>query len=239
MAETYAELKAEIENWLDNQNPNLIAAIPTFITLAEVGFGRKLHTRDMECRATTPAVPNLVTDETRGVYPLPADWGGHKTVEIVGDNIAMLYWRKLARLADLGEGGTNWLLTKYPDLYLYASLSNAEAWLKNDPRIPLWSSAAAEVMDEIIRHDDQDRFSGGPLRTLTLRNRPWINLRENQGRLQYLPVYDFYDLLDSGITSAQVGEYPGYFTVTESFVKIWPVPSGDPTGDAGWVGCDA
>lgn len=49
---------------------------------------------------------------------------------------------------DIATSGSNWLLTNYPDLYLYASLVAAEGYLKNDPRVVLWKAQLDEGIAE-------------------------------------------------------------------------------------------
>lgn len=54
------------------------------------------------------------------------------------------YYAKIPALSV--SNTTNWLLTRSPDLYLYATLLAAEAYLKDDERLPIWKS----IQDEII-----------------------------------------------------------------------------------------
>ena len=214
---TYAELKTAVQNALDNNNPNLIAAIPDMIALGEAWMRRHLHTREMECRSTTPLLPDGVADEDKGIYDLPADWGGHRTVERRTDNLVILYWRKLASLSD--SNTSNWVLEKHPDLYYSASLAHSEAWLKNDPRVALWAQSSIQIIKEIEEHDVHDRYSGGPIRVRTERAAPW---RGCAVRLEYLPPFDFFDLEGSDFIGDS--DHPGYFTVAEDKIRIWPKP---------------
>ena len=221
--DTYADLQASIRDWMDidAQQVQLTNVIPDLIRMAESWMSRHLHTRDMECRISTPLVPDGVANEDRGVYDLPSDWAGHKTVERVGTNLVILYWRKIPNLSDTVT--TNWLLTKYPDLYLYASLSAAEGWLKDDPRIPLWSNAAQVALEEVQAHDIHDRYSGGPLKMRMDDDRFWrANTRGGNGRLEYMPPFNFFDLAERDVW--QDPGQAGYFTVAESFIRIWPKP---------------
>jgi len=48
---------------------------------------------------------------------------------------------------DLATSSTNWLLTNYPDAYLYGALAEAEGFLRNDSRVPMWKA----LFDECIR----------------------------------------------------------------------------------------
>lgn len=56
------------------------------------------------------------------------------------------YWKKW----DLATNTvTTQLLIDHPGAYLYAALAEAEAWLKNDPRIVTWKAMANEALQEI------------------------------------------------------------------------------------------
>jgi len=46
--------------------------------------------------------------------------------------------------------GTNWLLTKHPDVYLFGSLVQAELFLVDDPRIPLWSTKYEVALGQVL-----------------------------------------------------------------------------------------
>lgn len=232
MATTYTELLTEIQNFLDNANPNLVAAIPTFVDDAERWFSRHLHTRDMECVSTHPIAPTGVTDDTAGIYDLPADWGGHKSISISGDSLAIHYWQKIPALNDTTQTD-NWLLLKYPDLYRYASLMSAEAFLKNDPRIAVWAAKAQAILDEVEAHDEHDLYSGGPLRSRS--DRPWVG-DGAPGRLEYMVPFDFFDMQIRNTLATS--SCAGWFTVTQSNIRIWPKPDiSNPTGSPGWTSC--
>lgn len=58
---------------------------------------------------------------------------------------------------------TNWLLTNAPDVYLYASLLEAEPFLKNDPRIAVWRDFLAQAIADLEVEDHESRYSGGVL----------------------------------------------------------------------------
>ncbi|MCK8356920.1 hypothetical protein LXA28_18340, partial [Erwinia amylovora] len=59
---------------------------------------------------------------------------------------------------------TNWLLTDHPDLYLYGSLLQAEAYLFNDDRLAVWKTAHDEVMAEIMTAGNAIRSSTSGVR---------------------------------------------------------------------------
>lgn len=50
---------------------------------------------------------------------------------------------------DIATSTTNWLLTKYPDLYLYGSCLQAERFLRDDERLPIWVAFFTEAMESV------------------------------------------------------------------------------------------
>lgn len=44
---------------------------------------------------------------------------------------------------------TNWVLTKYPDLYLYGALAHTAPYLKNDERIAVWDGIYQTILRDI------------------------------------------------------------------------------------------
>lgn len=237
MATTYDELKAEIQSESDNNLPNFVAAIPSFIHRAERRFTRLLRTLEMECRATHAAVPVGTTDENKGVYALPADWHQHKVVEVDNDVIKLLYMQSIPALSASNQ--TNWLLDKSDDLYVYGSLVFAEPWLKNDERIQIWSSLADSIIAEIVEEDEAGRYGGGPLQVRVGTQQLFRGLQQGQGRYQFLSPHNFFDLESTGRDIRQFGFRPGVFTIAERKLRILPKPGTDESGTAGWTGCGA
>jgi len=56
---------------------------------------------------------------------------------------------------------TNWLLTRHPDIYLWAALLAAEAYLVNDERLGVWKAALDEAIGELTQAGNRKRFAGG------------------------------------------------------------------------------
>lgn len=66
-------------------------------------------------------------------------------------------------IPDLATNSTNWLLTRHPDLYLFATLVESALYTQDDTRIPLWAEKASALLDAVQRTDDRDSFDGGIL----------------------------------------------------------------------------
>lgn len=75
--------------------------------------------------------------------------------------LAMAYWQRIPSLSEITP--TNWLLEQHPDIYLYGSLVQAEAYLANDERVGLWKSAHDEAIGELQQAGQRARWGAGPL----------------------------------------------------------------------------
>jgi hypothetical protein len=167
----YASLQAAVAGWLNKaSDANLVARIPEFIQLAEARLKRRMEDEHQETIATITF--------TDGVADLPADFDGLIDIDgdfqenpiiydIVGDQIqadpaisgpaTINYSKTLPNLSDAAP--TNWLLDHAPDIYLYASLIQAEFYGWNDERLPLIKAALDEALVE--RHLDNERRRWG------------------------------------------------------------------------------
>lgn len=58
---------------------------------------------------------------------------------------------------DIATDLTNWLLTNYPDAYLYGALIEAEPYLVNDQRLNTWIRLFEAAMEEIDEVDQRNR----------------------------------------------------------------------------------
>lgn len=58
---------------------------------------------------------------------------------------------------DIATNLSNWLLTNYPDSYLYGALAEAEMFLRNDQRVPTWKTLFAECMADLQELSERGR----------------------------------------------------------------------------------
>ncbi len=80
--------------------------------------------------------------------------------------LEMAFYEKFTPLGDGTEGTitSNWLTNNAPDILLYGSLLEAEPFIKNDERVPVWLTAYGEAIKKIQNADDRDRHSGSQMR---------------------------------------------------------------------------
>lgn len=74
----------------------------------------------------------------------------------------LIYYAKPATLATTTQE-TNSLFPANPDLYLYGSLIEAEAFIGDDPRIPVWKAAFDDAVNNINAQAARSRFGGNSM----------------------------------------------------------------------------
>ena len=114
-------------------------------------------------------------------------WAGSTTAKpqvftIIADNVrlgpspdavyttSMLYYKKITALS--GSATTNDMLTNNPDVYLYGTLLEAEPFIMNDQRVPLWLAAFEKAVGDIQNQDNKDRHSGSAMRVMNTTGYP-------------------------------------------------------------------
>ena len=131
-----------------------------------------------EIHLTTTPVVSLAYITPEIMYRIRAGStsGKPNSYTIVGDNIlfgptpdgaydySMTYYKSFDALADGTQ--TNWLVLNAPDLYLYGTLLQAEPFLMNDERVPLWERGVRQVINDLQNQDDKDRHSGSEMRVM-------------------------------------------------------------------------
>lgn len=91
--------------------------------------------------------------------------GGNLELGPIPDNVYSLeltYFQKLPALSDANQ--TNWLITAWPDAYLWGALCAAQPFLGNDARIGTFQAMYANAVKGI---NGVDWFSGSTMRVKT------------------------------------------------------------------------
>lgn len=81
--------------------------------------------------------------------------------------VEITYYAKLTAMTD--DGDTNWLLTNFPDAYLYGALVHSAPYLRDDERIALWQGKLEQALAEIQRDADMAQTSNATPLTRTRR----------------------------------------------------------------------
>lgn len=77
-------------------------------------------------------------------------------------SVPVLYYKRLDSLS--ADADTNWLLTYHPNIYLFAALSEAAPFLKEDDRILIWETKYKNDCEALQEADTSGQFSGSALR---------------------------------------------------------------------------
>ena len=75
--------------------------------------------------------------------------------------LQVLYYATPTLLSD--SNSSNAFLANVPDMLLYASLIEAEPYLMNDARLPVWISMYERALASITKSDESGQYSGVPL----------------------------------------------------------------------------
>lgn len=71
--------------------------------------------------------------------------------------VTLDYYQKIPALSDTNVA--NWLLTEHPDVYLFGTLVELNAFAKNPDAAVLWDQRAKSSVEEIITQDRLKRYS--------------------------------------------------------------------------------
>ena len=101
----------------------------------------------------TPKFYTILADEV-SLGPIPAS----------AQEVEMLFYKKFDNLSV--STTTNWMITNAPDIYLYGAMLEAEPFIMNDERVPLWAQALQQGISDLQEQDNKDRHSGSALRVM-------------------------------------------------------------------------
>jgi hypothetical protein len=77
-------------------------------------------------------------------------------------SLELYYYSRISALSD--SNTNNWLLTYFPDAYLYGSLIHSAPYLAEDQRITTWASLYAAAVQAINEESNQAKYGGAGLR---------------------------------------------------------------------------
>jgi len=144
--------------------------------------GGYLQMRNIQLNTDPIAALEYITPEMLDRLYGGSSTGQPRAYTLIGDEIQlapvpdsaytleMAFYEKFTALGD-GTSGTvtnNWLTNNAPDVLLYGALLEAEPFIKNDERIPVWLNAYKEAIDKIQKADARDRHSGSQMRVRTI-----------------------------------------------------------------------
>lgn len=108
-----------------------------------------------EARNNTASIPTYfnVTGGQLEIIPLPS----------ASTPVEMTYYAQIPALSD--QNTTNWLLSSWPDLYVYGALAHCAPYLNQDARAATWSAFYDRALQEITDSDARAQYSGSVLKS--------------------------------------------------------------------------
>ena len=137
-------------DWLENIRFYLLSTPTSELT----PISRREMFDRREGRSNTTGRPEhyAMSDGAFEVYPTP---DATYTAEL-------LYYAENDALSS--SNTTNWLLTDYPDVYLYGTLVHTAPFLGEDARLPIWAQLYQSALDGVNMASEKARYSGSGLR---------------------------------------------------------------------------
>jgi hypothetical protein len=111
------------------------------------------YAAELDATTNTTGVSKYYTVIANRIFITPQQWYPS------GATLQMAYYK----FAPLTTGGTNWLLTKYPNIYLYGALMQAAAYIDDKDTTALWATALANAMAKLSKSDRKKKVGAGPL----------------------------------------------------------------------------
>lgn len=167
--------------------PDIVDVFPRLVKMAEVGFSRKLRTRDQVTSALLSAAEGTVAlpddfAEMIGVYDANGDEYMQQTMQaaqVAGNNyytisalsggdgdlmdVEIHYYATIPTIAD-SMTATNWLLAKHPGLYLYGVGLEAAKHIRDGELIQATKMALDMEYQDIRSDDENARYSRARVR---------------------------------------------------------------------------
>lgn len=112
--------------------------------------------------------PHGMRSQFMGISGDPVAYAIEGRTLIVGpvgeSRLELLYYAKIPSLTV--STPTNWLLERFPSVYLYGALVQAEAFLVNPERAQFWQGAFDQAIGEVMQDGLRGRWGAGPLRPM-------------------------------------------------------------------------
>jgi hypothetical protein len=184
---TFVELKTAVDSFL--HRTDLQNYYTTFIDLTEADIRSDIKTRAQETQATGTvssgaiahpsgliSVNRLVVDDYVLNYVTQAQFAERERLDsddtvytsigtnfyvLTGTDYVLDYVAKFTGLS--ADSDTNWLLTNYPDVYLYGMLKHAAIWMQDDQATVKFAEMYKGSVSRVLLKERQATFTGGSL----------------------------------------------------------------------------
>lgn len=170
-----AELKAYRRLRLRFMETSLSATISSGVIAVPSDYLEMKNLRVVSGGREYPLVRSTL-EQLYEMYPLRTATGLPRVFAREGSNIifgpypdttytikGIYYARPATFLYEGADGGTSWLTSNAADMMLYASLVEAEPFIKNDARLQVWQGFLANAVQTIQEQESLESLSGSSL----------------------------------------------------------------------------
>jgi len=134
-------------DWLQTINMYLSDGSPIeYASVAEIGRQKQIN----DDQAGKPRLYTINSGQFE-FYPQPDD----------SYDLTMIYVARIPAMS--ADSDANWLMTNYPDVYLYGSLMQSAPYLAEDQRMQVWAQLYSAAVQNLGKDSDMASYSGGPL----------------------------------------------------------------------------
>lgn len=134
-------------DWLQTINMYLSDGSPIeYASVAEIGRQKQIN----DDQAGKPRLYTINSGQFE-FYPQPDD----------SYDLTMIYVARIPTMSD--DGDQNWLMSNYPDIYLYGTLMQSAPYLAEDQRLQVWAQLYSAAVQNLNKDSDMASYSGGPL----------------------------------------------------------------------------
>lgn len=179
------DLTANIPTFIqlaESKIANLVKGLPLETTITQTltaGVGTLTLPSDYNEMQSLVVLSNptmtlqLIPDYTLSQYNANNVSGVPEFYSIIGNNInfskipdgnysiKITYLAKLTNLSDVNT--TNWVLTKYPYLYLYGALIETSIYTNDPDQVQFYQTKFDSAIGDVITQYSNQKFSGSPL----------------------------------------------------------------------------
>jgi len=134
-------------DWLQTINMYLSDGSPIeYASVAEIGRQKQIN----DDQAGKPRLYTINSGQFE-FYPQPDD----------SYTLTMIYVARIPTMS--ADADQNWLMTNYPDVYLYGSLMQSAPYLSEDQRLQVWAQLYSASVQNLNKDSELAAYSGGPL----------------------------------------------------------------------------
>ena len=145
---------AEIDTQYSAIPADMLEPIRFYLTTAPTGPIELVSQMEMlqlrESVADTSARPKYYAITAGEIEVVPTPSGTF--------NAELYYYASIPALSD--SNTTNWVLTYFPNAYLYGALIHAAPYIEEDARLQMWVSLYGEAINAINKESEDTKFGG-------------------------------------------------------------------------------